>query len=84
MSLEAMQQKGQGLHATENKAQKNPTNADDMQHAFTSLQLSKPRLFPPTQPTTHRLPFKPTFTVQAVVHSRKESILNPTGLALLL
>lgn len=53
-----------------------------MQHALTSLPLSKPQLFPTTQPITPPTSSKPTFTIQAAVHPRKESILNPTGLIL--
>lgn len=53
-----------------------------MQHAFGSLLLSKPQLFPPTHSTAPQFPSKPTFTIQAAVQPRKESILNPTGLIL--
>ena len=63
------------------------TQTQSMQHAFTSLPLSKPQLFPPAHPTTTtppQFPSKPTFTIQAAVHPRKESILNLIGLILLI
>lgn len=87
MSPEAMRQKRGEVYAcnTQQHPEKGPTSrGKSMQHAFTSPQLPKPQPLPPIQPTAHQLPSKPTFTIQAAVHPRKESILNPTGLALLL
>ena len=82
--LIAMRQKVRRLHATPHDIPRKISHkcGQIMQHAFTSLQLSKPQLFPPTQPTNAQLPSRPTFTIQAAVHPHKESILNPTGLIL--
>lgn len=91
MSPIAMRHRARGVacnitqHNTTHPSRKIPqTQTQSMQHAFTSLPLSKPQLFPPTQPTTPHFPSKPTFTIQAAVHPRKESILNLIGLILLI
>lgn len=75
-------------HATKriscNTPSKNPTNPDTacnmhlLHSHYLSPNSSHPAHYSPL------LPLKPTFTIQAAVHPRKESILNPIGLILLI